>query len=169
EELRELLDPAVIESLELELQRLTPERKARHADDLHDLLADLGPLDEDEIAARCTGDPSAWIDALSHERRAIRVGPRVAAVEDASRLRDAIGLAIPAGLPSAFTDPVPNPLDDLVSRYARTHVPFVLDEVVARLGVTAERALASLARLEAAGRVVHGEFRPGGPERPSFY
>src|SRR5262249_5970662 len=79
EELRELLDPAVIESLELELQRLTPERKARHADDLHDLLADLGPLDEDEIAARCTGDPSAWIDALSHERRAIRVGPRVAA------------------------------------------------------------------------------------------
>src|SRR4029077_6768494 len=93
------------------------------------------------------------------------IGARVAAVEDAARLRDAVGLAIPAGLPSAFTDPVPLPLDDLVSRYARTHVPFVLDEVVARLGVTAERALAALSRLEASGRVVHGEFRPGGQER----
>ncbi len=57
---------------------------------------------------------------------------------------------------------MPLPLDDLVSRFARTHVPFLLDDVVARLGVTAERALAALQRLEAAGRVVHGEFRPGG-------
>src|SRR4029079_15050393 len=90
--------------------------------------------------------PAAWIEALLHERRAIRVGERIAAVEDAARLRDAIGLAIPAGLPVAFTDPVPQPLDDLVSRYARTHVPFVLDDVVARLGVTAERALGALQR-----------------------
>jgi ATP-dependent Lhr-like helicase len=164
EELRELLDPVVVEQLELELQRLTPERQARHADDLHDLLADLGPLSDDEVRARSSADPTAWIDALLHERRAIRVGERLAAVEDAGRLRDAIGLAIPAGLPVAFTDPVPQPLDDLVSRYARTHVPFVLDDVVARLGVTAERALGALQRLEAAGRVVHGEFRPGGSE-----
>jgi ATP-dependent Lhr-like helicase len=155
----------VIAQLELELQRLVPERQARHADDLHDLLADLGPLADDEIAARAATDPTAWVDTLLHERRAIRVGDRVAAVEDAARLRDAIGLAIPAGLPTAFTDPVPLPLDDLVSRYARTHVPFVLDDVVARLGVTAERTLAALQRLEAAGRVVHGEFRPGGSER----
>jgi ATP-dependent Lhr-like helicase len=151
--------------LELELQRLVPERRARHADDLHDLLVDLGPLDADEIRARCTADPESWIDALLHERRAIRVGPQLAAVEDAARLRDALGLAIPAGLPTAFTDSVPQPLDDLVARYARTHVPFVIDELVARLGVTAERALAALTRLESAGRIVHGEFRPGGVER----
>src|SRR5207249_768240 len=77
EELRELLDPAVIEALELELQRLTPERKARHADDLHDLLADLGPLDDTEIVARSSEDPRAWVDALMHERRAIRGGTRM--------------------------------------------------------------------------------------------
>ena len=41
EELRELLDPEVIAALELELQRLVPERRARHADDLHDLLSSL--------------------------------------------------------------------------------------------------------------------------------
>jgi len=165
EELRELLDPAVIAALELELQRLAPERRARHTDDLHDLLADLGPLDLDEIRARCTTEPAAWIDTLLHERRIIEVGTRFAAVEDAARLRDALGLAIPAGLPTAFTDPVPQPLDDLVARYARTHVPFETHEVVGRLGVTAERALVALSRLESAGRLVHGEFRPGGAER----
>ena len=50
EELRELLDPEVLAELELELQRLVPSRHARNADDLHDLLADLGPLDLDELA-----------------------------------------------------------------------------------------------------------------------
>jgi ATP-dependent helicase Lhr and Lhr-like helicase len=165
DELRELLDPAVIAELELELQRLAPGRRARHADDLHDLLADLGPLDAGELRARCESAPDAWLDALIAERRVILAGGRYAAVEDAARLRDALGLAIPAGLPTAFTDPVPRPLDDLVARYARTHVPFLVDEVVARLGVTAERALEALTRLESAGRVVHGEFRPGGAER----
>ncbi len=59
EELRELLDPAVLATLELELQRLVPARHARNADDLHDLLADLGPLDFDELRARCASDPHA--------------------------------------------------------------------------------------------------------------
>ena len=85
EELRELLDPAVIAALELELQRLTPERKARHADDLHDLLVDLGPLDDAELAARAAAEPGAWIETLLSERRIIRVGHQLAAVEDAAR------------------------------------------------------------------------------------
>ena len=58
-----------------------------------------------------------------------------------------------------------------VARYARTHVPFTIDELVARLGVTAERALTSLSRLVAAGRlrwpwrlrsVPHPDFIAGG-------
>jgi ATP-dependent Lhr-like helicase len=165
EELRELLDPAVLEQLELELQRLVRERHARHADDLHDLLVDLGPCTLDELRARCTTDPSAWLEALLAERRVILVGDRYAAAEDAARLRDALGLAIPQGLPVAFTDPVERPLDDLVARYARTHVPFLMPEVCERLGVPVDRARDALARLEQEGRVVHGEFRPGGAER----
>ena len=97
----------MIAELELELQRLAPERHARHADDLHDLLADLGPLDDDEIARPQHRRP----DRL--DRHAARTngassgsGTQLAAVEDAARLRDALGLAIPAGLPTAFTDPV---------------------------------------------------------------
>jgi ATP-dependent helicase Lhr and Lhr-like helicase len=165
EELRELLDPNVLAELELELQRLTPSRHARNADDLHDLLADLGPLDLDELRARSAQDPQSWIDDLLPQRRAIRAGARFAAAEDAARLRDALGIALPAGLPSAFTDPVERPLDDLVARYARTHGPFTVEEAAGRLGVTVERAKEALGRLEAEERVVHGEFRPGGMAR----
>src|SRR5262245_40107865 len=165
EELRELLDPAVLEQLELELQRIAPARQGRHADDLHDLLADIGPLSRDEIAARCAVDAGPLLDALLGERRVILVGGAYAAAEDASRLRDALGWAIPQGLPAAFTDPVERPLDDLVARYARTHVPFTTDDVRDRLGVPVERVRDAMRRLEADGRIVLGEFRPGGVER----
>jgi ATP-dependent Lhr-like helicase len=39
-ELRELIDPRVLDELEAELAHLTPERQARDADELHDLLRD---------------------------------------------------------------------------------------------------------------------------------
>ncbi len=165
EELRELLDPEVLAGLELELQRLIPERHARHADDLHDLLADLGPLTIEGLRARSARDPEPWLDELMPQRRVIRVGDRYAAAEDAARLRDALGLALPAGLPTAFTDPVEAPLDDLVARDARTHGPFTIEELAGRLGITNDRALAALRRLERDDRVLHGEFRPGGMER----
>src|SRR5207248_8950764 len=63
------------------------------------------------------------------------------------------------------TNPVAWPLDDLVSRYARTHTPFMADDVGARLRVPMDRIREALARLAAEGRVVFGEFRPGGLER----
>jgi ATP-dependent Lhr-like helicase len=165
EELRELLDPAAIAQLELELQHLAPGRRARNADDVHDMLVDLGPLTLDELHARCASDPGAWLERLRTERRVIEVGGRLAAAEDAARLRDALGWAVPQGLPAAFTDPVDLPLDDLVARYARTHVPFTLAELTGRFGISADRARAALVRLEADARVVFGEFRPGGVER----
>ena len=47
------------------------------------------------------------------------------AAEDAGRLRDALGVAVPVGLPAACTESVPTPVVDLVARYARTHGPFL--------------------------------------------
>jgi len=90
---------------------------------------------------------------------------RFAAVEDAARLRDALGISLPIGLPGAFTGETDRPLDGLVRRYARTHGPFVVAEVAARLGASAERVLEALSSLEAADAVVRGEFRPGGSGR----
>ena len=169
EELRELLDPDVLATLERELQRLVPERHARDADGVHDLVRLLGPLTRAEIDLRCTGDTAGWIAELLAQRRMIEVQlagcGQLAAADDAARLRDALGTALPRGLPAVYTDPVDDPLGDLVSRYARTHGPFVAREVASRFGLESDRVLPVLDRLVASGRLVRGEFRPGGVAR----
>ncbi len=170
EELRELLDPEVLEALDAELQRTLEGWRARHVDGVEDLMRWLGPLDLDEIAARCDGiDAEAAITQLLDDRRIIAVAvggaSRYAAAEDASRLRDALGVALPPGLPQAFTDSVADPLGDLLTRYARTHTPFLTDEVAARYGLDPDRARRGLEELERQGRVVKGEFRPDGIRR----
>jgi ATP-dependent Lhr-like helicase len=170
EELRSLLDAEVVELVELELQRLTPDRAARDADEVHDLLRILGPLHADELRARVVPDALAdlddWVTALLETRRVIAVGvageQRLAAAEDAARLRDALGVAVPVGLPAAFTDPVEAPLCDLVERFARTHGPFTTAAVAARFAAAPDAVRLVLADLVARNKVVEGEFRPGG-------
>ena len=170
EELRELLDPGALADIELELQLLADGRRARTADELHDVLRRVGDLGRDEIDLRCEGsDGVAWLDQLVHDRRAIGVSvagvERFIAAEDAARYRDALGCNVPLGLPRAFTEPVPLPLESVVARYARTHGPFVVDELAARFGISVDRATGALVALEADDRVVRGEFRPGGSGR----
>jgi ATP-dependent Lhr-like helicase len=87
---------------------------------------------------------------------------RYIAVEDAGRYRDAVGVALPPGLAGVFLEPVPDALESLVGRYARTHGPFVAEAVVERFGIPIGAVHAALAQLEAAGRVVVGDIRPGG-------
>ncbi|MFI7526716.1 DEAD/DEAH box helicase [Nocardia salmonicida] len=244
-ELRELLDPDVITLTEHELQRLTPERRARDAEGLADLLRLLGPLTPVEAAARCVprpgtasaarhaeamesrapddfrtherasdsdelaaepaggalaaessdlagtaaiaapadevdrglasgrderdllvdSDAPAWFAELRDSRRALEVSfagrTWWVAVEDAARLRDALGVPLPIGVPAAFIEPVPDPLGDLVGRYARTHAPFTTAAVADRFGLGTAVAATSLHRLLAEKRVVEGEFTPG--------
>ncbi|HEY4027017.1 MAG TPA: DEAD/DEAH box helicase [Candidatus Dormibacteraeota bacterium] len=171
EELRELLDPAAIAELELELQGLKPERWPRDADEAHDLLARLGDLSADELAAR--GVSSEWLLALRAERRAcaVRVGGHVRAeerwiaAEDAGRYRDALGATPPGGLPEAFLEPVPDALDGLLRRWARTHVPFVAAGAAVRWGLPPAAVEDVLRRLAARGDVVAGAFRHGVSDR----
>lgn len=175
EELRELLSPEVLADVELELQCLVDGRKARDRDELHDLLRTLGPLSLHDLDARAVdgADVSGWVRTLLEERRAIevRIGPeggdndKIAASDDAARLRDAVGVALPVGLPAVFTDPVDDPLGDLCVRYARTHGPFLARDVAHWLGITVDRVSVALDRFLADGRLVRGEFRPGGVER----
>ncbi|MER5811946.1 ATP-dependent helicase [Streptomyces sp. NPDC002033] len=163
-ELRELLDAEVLEELERELQWLTPERRAKDAESVADLLRLLGPLTDAELAAR--GAEPGWAPELAAARRAIRVRiagtDHWAAVEDAGRLRDALGTALPVGVPEAFTEPVKDPLGDLLARHARTHGPFTTATAAARFGLGAAVTEGALHRLAAAGRVVQGEFHPAG-------
>ena len=172
EELRSLLDAEVVAQVELELQRLTPERAARDADEVHDLLRVLGPLTPAEVAERVRPDVrdqlDGWLDDLVRTHRAIRVGadrPWVAAAEDAARVRDGFGLAVPIGLPAAFTDPVDTPVRDLLERHARTHGPFTTTQVASRFALAPEVVRAVLGELLGAGRIAEGDFTPGGTGR----
>ncbi|GAA1259657.1 ATP-dependent helicase [Kitasatospora nipponensis] len=172
-ELRELIDPAVLAELEAELQRLTPERRIKDAEGLADALRLLGPLGAAELAER--GAEEHWPRQLQEARRAIQVKiagePRWAAIEDAGRLSDALGTPLPVGIPEAFTEPVKDPLGDLLARHARTHGPFTAPQAAARFGLGAAVVSGALQRLTATGRLVQGEFRPaeaGGTGEPEW-
>jgi ATP-dependent Lhr-like helicase len=178
--LRDLLDPQAVARTEAELQRLTPERAARDDEDLADLLRVLGPLSMTDLLARVAegfGPPAveAALRGLEEARRIIPVriagDDRWAAVEDAARLRDALGTALPVGLPQAFLDPVPDPLGDLVARFARTHGPFTPTTAARWWGVGPAVVHDALRRLVSTGRVVEGELLPvenGGGRGPEF-
>ncbi len=165
-ELRELLDPEVLAEVEAELQRLAPDRRARNAEGVADLIRLLGPLTTQEVQDRSTDDVDAAEALASLGRRVVEV--RVAgrdcwaAIEDIGRLRDGLGVAVPPGTPDAFTDPVEDPLADLVGRFARTHGPFTTDQVAGHLGLGQAVVRHTLQRLAAQGRVLDGEFRPSG-------
>ncbi|MFE3256159.1 ATP-dependent helicase [Nocardia sp. NPDC059091] len=164
-ELRELLDAGVLEQTERELQRLPPERQARDLEGLADLLRLLGPLTAAEAAERCVAEPREWFAELVKSRRALEVSFAGSqwwvAIEDASRLRDALGVPLPIGVPAAFIEPVADPLGDLIGRYARTHGPFTLTQAAHRFGLGPAVAATALHRLGLEKRVVEGEFTPG--------
>ena len=168
-ELRELLDADVLASLERQLQGLDERYRARSRDGLHDLLLRIGDLADAEVAGRAEPAAREGLAALLRSRRALRVPvagePRFIAVEDAARYRDGLGVPLPPGLPEALLDPVAEPLGDLLLRYARTHGPFTTAECARRFGLAAARVEPVLVRFAASGRLVQGEFRPGGVER----
>ena len=113
-------------------------------------------------------------EQLVHARRAYTFegpgtpesGPQLyyAAVEDAARLRDGLGIMPAAALPLAFLEPVAEPLEDLVSRFARTHIPFGVHETAAHFSrltpVGTGILLPVLLRLQRQRRVTSGEFLP---------
>ena len=164
-EIGELISPEVVASVELELQHLTAEKQVRGPDGVHDLLRYLGPLTHRDLELRCT-DPSASLSDLRDARRVIevRVGGRAvwAAVEDAARLRDALGCQLPPGVPAVFSEPVEDPLGDVVGRFARTHGPFPAPQAAAALGLPTSVVEEVLSRLAGEERVTCGKFRPGG-------
>jgi len=170
-ELRELLDPAALDQVELELQLLADGRKARTLDQVHDLLRRLGDLDATEVADRLVSPSQAepWLAELESQRRAcqVRIGGAVRwmAIEDAGRFRDALGVSIPQGVPESFLKRTDGALEGLLRRYARTHGPFVTAGPARRWTLPESLVRETLEELDADGVIVHGDFRPGGVER----
>ncbi|GAB4723044.1 hypothetical protein MOKP126_26040 [Mycobacterium avium subsp. hominissuis] len=177
-ELRELLDPEVVAATARALQHLAPERAARDAEAVADLLRLLGPLTEDEVVARAGGadavEVRGWLEGLRAARRAVPVSfagrSWWVAIEDIGRLRDGLGIAVPLGVPAAFTEEVADPLGELLGRYARTHTPFSTAEAAARFGLGLRVTADVLGRLAdpstSQGRLVRGDFVAARPSEP---
>src|SRR5437762_11235751 len=159
-----------MDHIERQLQRLEPQYQVKSVDGLHDMLLSLGDLSDAEIGARTiSADVARSINALVTARRALPVriagDRRFIAVGDAARFRDALGVPLLVGIPESLLQPVRDPLGDLALRYARTHAPFTAPDFAARYGLGHAAAEATLTRLALEGRLVEGEFRPGGTRR----
>jgi len=190
-ELRELIDPRVLEEVEDELQGIAEGRRARDADTLHGLLRRIGDLSAEEIEERSEGSTMGgspagtvagtgagtdavqpgwigWTEVLERSRRAARVRiagqTRWIAAEDAGMYRDGLGVMPPAGLPEDFLQVVPDALTRIVRRFARRRGPFLPRDPMRRYDLDAAQILPVLEGLERAGTIVRGEIRPGGFE-----
>jgi ATP-dependent helicase Lhr and Lhr-like helicase len=169
-DLRELLDADAIAEVEEQLQALGETQRVRSADSIHDLLLRLGDLSRTELERRLASpDLMQSIGRLLRARRILEVKvarePRLIAVEDAARYRDALGISLPAGIPPSLLTPVATPVLELVRRYARTHGPFTAQEAARRFGLDAQPVEAALRTLVLDGRIVEGGFRPAGVHR----
>jgi ATP-dependent Lhr-like helicase len=180
-ELRHLLDPEAIGEVEREVRRRT--WVLRSADDVHDLLATVGELDEAEITHWNVQEQSAapqlleWLKQLELQRRVLRVRlpdsrrdgrsqhvycVKFIAAEDARRYREIVELEVPSGFPPEFLEPVRDAVSDLVARFARTHGPFCYSAVTRAYPISEGLVLDKLHDLERQGRVTSGYFLPGG-------
>jgi ATP-dependent Lhr-like helicase len=168
EELRDLISPEALETVEADLQRVSSRTRAGSADALHDVLRRVGDLSYAEVLDRLEPglDALGLLEQLAGERRAVVLRfsgeERWSAAEDAGLFRDALGVVPPSGLPSVFVEDVPDALVRVARRFARTHGPFEAGALRARYGIDFTPVLEGLER---SGDLVRGELRPGGTER----
>ncbi len=166
--LADLLDPAAVLAVEAEVGGTAPDRLATDLEQVADALRRHGPLDLTEALERTV--PGArdalpgWLSGLVAQRRVLQVRcagrEQWAVVEDAARLRDGLGVALPPGVPAELAAPVADPLGDLVRRHARTHGPFTAAQVAQRFALPSAAVGEVLRRLEREGALVVGRLRP---------
>lgn len=137
----ELLDPQVIRQVEEELQRLAPVRRAKGEEGLFDLLRELGPMTVDDLTQRHTGcseEIEAYVENLLAAKRIFPVivaaQERLACMDDAAKLRDALGVQLPNSLPDIYLHRVNYPLRDLFLHYLRTHTLVTSEQLAREIG-----------------------------------
>lgn len=162
---RDLVEPDVLADLESRLQRTHPERRARDADEVHDLLRELGALKREEIACRCAFDAEHGIDQLFEQRRICRVGKgHLAAVENAGLYSAALGWEVgEAALPLRAGES--HPVLTLVSMLAARRGPFSAEMMATELGVSPALLTPTLEKLESDGVLISGSLRPDSADR----
>jgi ATP-dependent Lhr-like helicase len=162
--LKQLLDAEVIARTEADLQGLSPERRYATGEQLFDLLRTAGPFSRDELQSRAASDfdPLPALAGLSAQRRVVDVRiagqDMIAVTEDVPRLRDGLGIPVPAGVAASFNESAEHPIHDLVLRWARTHGPFVPSVIARRYGLGPAVVESACQQLSAPGTLVAGSF-----------
>ncbi len=150
--MRALLDRRALAEVEAQLQHTAPDRQARTADELHDLLLRLGDLSPAELAVRVKAD---FLPELAQTGRVTAVNTggetRWIATEDLAQYAGALAGACADRL-------------EILRRYARTRGPFTLAWVAARYGWDPAKVRETLAQLTFRGELAEGGFTPGSDE-----
>ena len=158
-ELRELLDADIIAEVHAQLQRTAPDRRARTTEEVADLLRTLGPVAIEDLPVHTDVPLSAIDAALAGRVMHVRIAgtEHLAQVNDAALLRDGLGIPVPPGVP-AQVDTVTDALPQLLSRWARTRGPFLINEAAAAFGLSVSAAYGVINGLD---KVVEGHYRAG--------
>ena len=155
-----LIDPALLGEAEAELQRLGGGRRARNAEELCDVLRELGDLAEHELAERSAAPPAPWLAELEAAGRVVALPvageQRWISADDLTLYRRALGPDAPA----IAASPPPTSEDDaraaVLGRWARRHGPFDTATVAARFGLPPAAVEPVLLHLEARGQLERG-------------
>lgn len=175
----ELLDPAVTSEVTAELADTTTDRQARSLTDVERLIRRHGPVQHGELAAMTAPETAdhldGWLDELAGAGRIVSVGvtPGGASApvrhwivsHDYARVRDGIGAVMPPAPDPSSAEAVPDPLGDLIRRYARTHGPFTAADVAHRLGLPVGVITTTAEQLVVAGHLVTARLIAGEPGR----
>lgn len=159
-ELRDLLAADAIAATVARRQRLSAGLQARNADELEEVLLDVGDLSSDEIEQRIT-DIDAFHGLLATGRMlelSFPVAPhnRYIAAEERSLYETAYGAIGPAKPAEREARAF------LLRRYARTHGPFVTSEPAKRFGWDVQEVQGLLENLQESGFLQSGAFLPEG-------
>ena len=161
-ELQELLDSQIIAEVDAQLRRITPDRQARNFEELADALRLLGPIPTAKLSAHVNFpvELSAITTALAGRVMVLRIAgvEHLAQIGDAPLLRDGLGIPVPAGVPAQVTL-ITDALQQLVSRWARTRGPFVLQDLQQAFGLAAGAAHSVLMTLVDNKVLLRGQFR----------
>lgn len=161
-ELRELLDQDIVADIHAQLQRTTPDRRARTAEELADTLRLIGPIPVSDLPDYADVPLDLALQQLGARAMLVRIAGRehLAQSLDAPLLRDALGIPIPAGV-AAQRETITDALAQLVNRYARSRGPFTAAELAESFGLGHSTALAAIQGSLSQKVVVEGHFRTG--------
>jgi ATP-dependent Lhr-like helicase len=152
-ELRDLLKPDAVHEIVARVQHTAGGYQARSAEELAIILDELGDLTTDEIAARCTGDATAWIAQLANEKRIVEIAIPTQHGED----NRWVPAESPLNVPSQRWDEG-EIADNILRRFLARSGPVTRDDILNRYAFDAIWLDAALAKLVEARGIVVGAF-----------